>query len=57
MEVSGPEGGPLDYRNMTDEELHERLEELRAKDDERLTDEELGRRIEQLSAKRKERRV
>jgi len=56
MEVSGPEGGPLDIQNTTDEELRERLEELRAKDDESLTDEELDKRIEELSAKRKERR-
>ena len=55
MELSGPEGGPLDIQNMTDEELKKRLEELRVKDDESLTEEELDKRIEELRAKRKER--
>ena len=31
MEVSGPEGGALDYRNMTDEELDKRIAELTEK--------------------------
>lgn len=56
MEVSGPEGGPLDFRNMTDEELHRRLEQLRAKEIESMSDEELDKQLEQLRAKRKERR-
>src|SRR5262249_39593246 len=48
LEIAGPDGGPVEYRDLTEQQLNDRIRELQDKLDSNLTDVELEERIKQL---------
>jgi hypothetical protein len=59
LEIAGPDGGPVEYRDLSDHQLDERFREVQNQIDSALTETELDARIrdlqERLNAKRTER--
>jgi len=48
LEVAGPDGGPLEYRDLSEQQVNDRIRELQDQLDEGLTETELEERIKAL---------